>query len=416
MSHPAKAIGGPILTPSTRWLLLLALLAGVIILYRFFTGLGPVTALNDGYPWGLWIAFDVVTGTALACGGYAVAILAYVFNQGRYHPLVRPALLTSLLGYGLAAVAIVVDVGRYWLLYKVVISPGDWNLSSVLLEVALCVMAYLVVLAIELSPAVLETLQEGRGGLGRLARRVLPLLDRVLLLFIALGILLPTMHQSSLGGVLMVATSKLHPLWHTPWLPLLFLLSCIAMGYGAVIFEATASSRALGRPQETGILATLAVPISAILGAYLLLRFGDLAWRGRLGLTVTSGWLSLLFWAEVLLFLTPVLLLGRRKTRADPGALFGVGMMVMAAGVLYRFDGYIVAFNPGHGWHYFPAVPEILATLGLVAAEILLYIAIIKRFPILAAVEQTAAPRQQGRVPAPRVSTTLPSEAAQPQR
>src|SRR4051812_22272085 len=109
------AVGGPLVTPATRLLAGLFGLGAILIAWRMFVGLGAATALSDGYPLGLWIAFDVVTGTALACGGYAVAILVYVRNKGKYHPLVRPALLTSALGYSLAGFSVLLDLGRWWL-------------------------------------------------------------------------------------------------------------------------------------------------------------------------------------------------------------------------------------------------------------------------------------------------------------
>ena len=150
MTTRAVPIGGSLDTAATRALAALLGLGAVLILWRLIAGLGATTALNDGYPLGLWIAFDVVTGTALACGGYAVAILVYILNQGRYHPLVRPALLTSALGYSLAGFSVVIDIGRWWNVWKVPIYFWHWNFNSALLEVALCIMAYVVVLWIEI--------------------------------------------------------------------------------------------------------------------------------------------------------------------------------------------------------------------------------------------------------------------------
>src|SRR5215467_3061618 len=142
-------------------------------------GLGATTALNDGYPLGLWIAFDVVTGTALACGGYAVAILVYVFNRGRYHALVRPALLTSALGYSLAGFGVFLDIGRWWAIWKVPVYFWHWNFNSTLLEVALCIMTYVVVLWIELSPAFLERVRDSPIPPLRMARRLPAIVERV---------------------------------------------------------------------------------------------------------------------------------------------------------------------------------------------------------------------------------------------
>ena len=141
-----EAIRGVVFTRSVRLLSALAVIGGVLIVWRFLVGLGRATALTDGYPWGLWIAFDVVTGTALGCGGYAVALLVFVLNRGRYHPVLRPALVTSAFGYSIAAFSVMIDVGRPWLAWKIPVFFWHWNLRSVLLEVALCIMAYALVL------------------------------------------------------------------------------------------------------------------------------------------------------------------------------------------------------------------------------------------------------------------------------
>ena len=186
-------------------------------------GIGAVSGLSDGYPWGIWIALDVVVGTALGCGGYAIGLLVYVLNKGQYHPLVRPAILTSLLGYGLAILAVTVDLGRYWGLWKLPIFVWRWT-HSPQLEVALCVAAYNLVLLVELSPALFEKLQHSASqGLRSVASKGLRVVERGLPWILALGLLLPTMHQSSLGTMMLLPGPRMHPLWFTPWLPLLFL-------------------------------------------------------------------------------------------------------------------------------------------------------------------------------------------------
>lgn len=396
MSHPnAVPVGGPVMTRNTRPLLWIALIALALVVWRFAVGLGAATGLNDGYPWGIWIAFDVVTGTALACGGYAVALLAYIFNKGRYHPLVRPAILTSALGYSVAAVSIIVDVGRPWLMWKIPVMPQHWNLNSALLEVALCVMAYVAVLWIELSPAVLEKWQaEGRGGRADFARRTLPGLEKALPFIIALGLLLPTMHQSSLGTVILLAGHRLHGLWNTGWNPFLFLVSCIAMGYAVVVMEATLSARAFGLKREDGLLKRLAPLMAGILLLYVVVRLADLAVKGRVGLMTGSGLLSGLFWLEILLFTAPALMLlfGSRRI----GALFRAAFLIVLAGALYRFDAYLAAYSPSPGWSYFPTVPETVITLGLVAFEVLLYVALVKTLPILGGAAIAGAQRRKG--------------------
>lgn len=393
MHERPAPVGGPL---TTRPLVILALLvAGSLLLmtWRFVVGLGAATGLNDGYPWGLWIAYDVVTGTALACGGYAVALMVYVLNRGRYHALVRPAVLTSALGYSLAALAVVLDLGRPWNMWKIPL-PWKWNLNSVLLEVALCIGTYFAVLWIELSPAFLEKLE---GSSTRWVRDVAAAisrpLERALPWILALGMTLPTMHQSSLGALLLVAKTKLHPLWHTGLLPLLYLVSVIGMGFAVVVFEGAITSLVLRRPPETRMLSKLSGAIPWVMGAWVLIRFVDLGLNGRLGLTLSSGALSGYFWTEIGLTLLAVGMLLPAGTRVLPmTTLFRAAVLLLVAGSLYRFDTFLVAFNPGAGWAYFPKIPEMLITVGLITIEILGYAVIVKVFPILTGRPRAAAP------------------------
>ena len=386
-----EPVGGPLWTPAVKLFSIFAAIGGLAIVYRFAVGLGASTALSNGYPWGIWIAFDVVTGTALACGGYALAILIYVVNRGQYHPMIRPAILTSALGYSMAGLSICFDVGRPWLLYRVPLWFRHWNLHSVLFEVAMCVMAYVLVCWIEVSPAFLEKFEAGPPNvLQKVSKAVLPPLRKAMPWIIALGLLLPTMHQSSLGSLMLLTGQKLHPLWSTPLLPLLFLISCIGMGYAAVVFESTLSSRAFRRPRESRMLAGLAKAMIPILLVFFVLRVLDLAFRGRLGLLFTPDRHALLFWLETVLFLAPVLMLRREAQRLDPGNLFRAAMLMIAAGGLYRFDTFLLAFHPGVQYAYFPSVLETLTTVGIVAFEVLAYIVIVKMFPILSGAPRPA--------------------------
>jgi Ni/Fe-hydrogenase subunit HybB-like protein len=386
MNGHALPVGGELWTRPYKALAGVAALGVAFMLWRYLAGLGATTGLNDGHPWGIWIAFDVVTGTALGCGGYAVAILVYILNKGQYHPIVRSAILTSALGYSLAGFAIVVDVGRFWNIYRVPVFFWQWNLNSALLEVALCVMAYVGVLWIEMAPPVLERWGEGPNPrLRGFAEKTLPGLNRAMMWIVALALLLPTMHQSSLGTVMILAGLKLHPLWQTPLLPVLFLLSVVGMGYAVVVFESTLSSWLFDRRFETRMLGSLARVMAYVTFVYVALRFTDLAFRGALRLTVASGWLSFFFWLEMELFLVPSFLAFSARVRSNPGSLFQIAMMLLLAGGLYRFDTYLVAFNPGAGRAYFPAIPELFITIGLLALEVMAYIYFIRRFPVLPA-------------------------------
>lgn len=388
MAH-ATPVGGPLLTRPYKWLLGFLGLWALILIWRFAAGIGAVSGLTDGYPWGIWIAFDVVTGTALACGGYAVAILAYIFNKGKYHPLVRPAILTSALGYSMAALAIIIDVGRPWGIWKIPIGgfpdAGSYNWNSALLEVALCVMAYVFVLWIELSPAFMEKWRTSSNGALRSFSEIgLKFMDKALIFIIALGLLLPTMHQSSLGTVMLLAGHKLHGLWNTGFVPLLFLISCIGMGYAVVVWEAAVSSAVFKRRRETSMLTSLAGAMIVVLALYSAIRILDLVISGKTAMMFSSGWLSVLFWVEMALFLVPIWMLASPARRAQFPVLFRAATLMMLGGGLYRFDSYIVAFNPGPNWNYFPSVPELLITFGVIALELALYIFIVKRYPILA--------------------------------
>jgi len=389
-------VGGPILTRPFKVLMVFGILGIALTIWRFAVGLGPATALSDGYPWGLWIAFDVVTGTALACGGYAMAILVYILNKGRYHALVRPAVLTSALGYSLAGLAIAIDVGRPWLIWRVPLGgfPAvGFNWNSALLEVALCVMAYVVVLWIEMAPVFLDRWQESpRQGLARFARKTLPFFDKALPWILALGLLLPTMHQSSLGTVMLLSGPRLHPLWNTPWVPMLFLVSCIAMGYATVVLESSLAAAFFRRQRETKMLASLSTAIAVVLALYLVLRLGDIIFRGQLGAAFAFDLASFWFWVEIFLFAFPLgMILSARSQLENAGYLFRIALLIALAGAFYRFATYLIAFQPGAHYSYFPAVPEILITLGLVALEVMAYIYFVKRFPILGGARTAAS-------------------------
>ena len=367
-----QPLGGRIFTPTFLFCLLFFIIALFLLAKRFMYGLGAVTNMSDGYPWGLWIAFDVVVGTAFGCGGYAMALLIYVFNKGEYHPLIRPALMTSLFGYSLAGLAVFIDVGRYWQMYNIFL-PWYINPNSVLLEVALCIGAYVVVLWIEFTPAFLQKMG---------ADKAKASLEKIMFIFIALGILLPTMHQSSLGTMMVVAGSKLSPLWWTPWLPLLFLISAIFMGFAIVIFEASATSTRYKIADESRMLSKLSGIFPWMIGIYLLIRFADVAIRGHLGLAFKGDLLGNMFLLENILLLVPMGILFMPANRNNARMLFFSAISIVLAGTLYRFNCYLIGFNPGGGWTYFPAAGEILITVGIVSIEIMAFLWFIKRLPI----------------------------------
>ncbi len=377
-----EPLGGKILTKPFLAFSALAAIALVILLARFVFGLGAVTHINNGYPWGIWIVVDVMIGTAFGCAGYAIALVVYVLNRGEYHPLVRPAMMAGLFGYGLAGMAVIVDLGRYWQMYTLLL-PWYAQTNSVMLEVAWCVMAYVVVLAIEFSPAVLE-----RFGLADARKK----LSKVLFFFIAVGVLLPTMHQSSLGTMIVVLGFKLSPLWQTQLLPLEFLVTAILMGFAIVPFEAILAARGFRRPIETRILGKLSSFTALLLAAYLVVRFADIIVRGQLGAALTVSLETGMFWLENALFVLALVMLARPAYRTNPRMIFIAAVVLLVAGSIYRINAYLIGYHPvGGGWSYFPSVTEILVTVGMFSIEILLYLLFVKQLPVLPRHERVTA-------------------------
>ncbi len=380
-------VGGRLMTRPFMVLLAFAGIGAFVAMYRFVNGIGSVSNLSNGYPWGVWIAIDVVIGTAIGCGGYAVGLLVYILNRGQYHPLVRPAVLTSLLGYGLAVIAVVVDLGRYWSLWKVPIFVWRWS-HSPQLEVALCVAAYSLVLVIELSPALFEKLRaSASSGLRRLAQSGLTFMEKSFVWVLALGLLLPTMHQSSLGTMMLLPGPRMHPLWFTPWLPLLFLVNCIIMGFAVVTLEATFSAVAFRRPRETAMLSSLSHVAAWVALGWSVFRVLVVALTGKLGY-LASGY-GIAFVGEVGLLVVGAAILLSESLRNQAVWQVRAAIVLLVGASLHRVNTYLIAFNPGPNYSYFPAVPELLITFGVIAAEVAIYVTAVKTFPIL-----------QGRVPA----------------
>ncbi|MEF8701424.1 MAG: Ni/Fe-hydrogenase cytochrome b subunit [Candidatus Accumulibacter sp. UW20] len=366
-------VGGSLVNATTLVCGVIISMMIAILLVRFIFGLGSVANINDGYSWGIWVVVDVMVGSALACGGFSVALLVYIFNKGEYHPLVRPALLGSLFGYTLAGLGIFMDLGRWWNFWHIM-WPTYANPNSVMFEVAVCVTAYIVVMWIEFSPVFLE-----KFGL----RDVRKKLNKVLFFFIALGVLLPMMHQSSLGTMLVVMGGQVNPLWQTPAVPLIYLLTAIIIGYGVVLFESCVASASYRRTIEVHLLNPLSKVMLGTLAVYLAVRLGDLLIRGALGEAFKPTFVALSFWVENVCFIAPFFLIGNVMARRNPARLFLAGLSIMAGGILLRLNGFLIGYDTGPGWTYFPSLAEVLVTSGMFAVEVLSYIVITRRFPVL---------------------------------
>jgi Ni/Fe-hydrogenase subunit HybB-like protein len=344
--------------------------AGVAIV-RFALGLGVATALSNTTPWGLWIGFDVMGGVALAAGGFVVAAIVHIFHREKYHSVSRPAILTAFLGYAAVAVGLLFDLGLPWHIWHPVIF---WNVHSALFEVAWCVMLYLAVLALEVSPVFFE--RTAYQGIYRFLRRLtLPIM--------ILGIMLSTLHQSSLGSLMLIMPSRLHPLWYTPMLPELFFVSAICLGLTMVMFESSITSWLYRRKPETEMLAGLARMAAVGLSAYFIFRVADLAAQGKTPLFLQGTWERNLFIVEMLMSsLLPILLFSIRKVRYSATGIWIASSLSVLGFVLNRVNASGLGQVWATGDFYFPSWMEFAISLGLVSAFALVFFFIQEHFPV----------------------------------
>ena len=401
--HEAKPLAGntsvPFFTPGVIVLAILAAGGLATLAARLIWGLEFVTNFNDQYPWGIWIGVDVASGVALAAGGFTMAFIAHVMNNERYHVLVRPALLTAAIGYTFVGLGVAIDLGRYYNIWHVMM-PSMWQGNSALFEVGMCVMIYLSVLYIEFLPIVCERFI-GRvnlpGALGKLngfLDGLLRILDRtlarVMSFFIIAGVVLSCAHQSSLGTLMAIAPSKLYPLWHTPVLPLLFLLSAFAVGLSMAIFESILASRSFKRPIEMHVLSPLARMIPLLLVIYFAAKVIDLVNRDAYPLMFQANFRAIMFWIEICVgVIIPTFLFLSHRLRRHPGWLFTSAAMVVFGVMLNRFNVFVTGYTPPYATEqYFPAWTEVLLTVGMISLIVLLYRTWVFVFPVLPAEEE----------------------------
>jgi Ni/Fe-hydrogenase subunit HybB-like protein len=315
------------LKPLVVVLLSLTGIAFVVAMIRYANGIGAISDLSNSYPWGFWISFDLFTGVAISSGAFLMAAAVYIFELKEFRPLLRPSVLTAFLGYLMVAIALLVDLGHPERIWYMMI---HWNHTSVLLEIGICVMSYLTVLAIEFAPVVFEGLKW---------QRFAHFIHRFIMPFVILGVVLSTLHQSSLGSLLLIQPTKLNPLWWTPILPILFFISAISIGLSMVILESSLSSRYFKRGLETHLLDKLARTIPVVLAIYVLVKFGDLARAGNLKYLFTSGTMSTLFWTEIIIgaFIPMIMFSFKRVRQSENGLLIGA-VISLAGMILNRFN------------------------------------------------------------------------------
>jgi Ni/Fe-hydrogenase subunit HybB-like protein len=389
-------------TPGVIVLMLLAANGLIFLAGRFLFGIGSVTHLNNQYPWGLWIGVDVAGGVALAAGGFTTAALSHVMQRERYDAVVRPALLTALLGYTFVAIGVFVDIGRYYYIWHPLVM---WNGHSALFEVGTCVTIYLNVLYIEFLPVVAERfigrvnlpgfLSRGNGLVDRLLRALDRGLSKTMFVFIIAGVVLSTLHQSSLGTLMVLAGPKMHPLWQTPILPLLFLLSAIAVGFPMVIVESMLAARSFGLKPEMHILSELGRMTAPLLGVYLAFKMGDMFVRETFVHLAVFNAASAMFMIEIVFgVVVPLRMFLSREVLKSPPLLFTASALVVLGVLLNRVDNFIVAYTPPYSFAaYFPSVGEISVTAGFISILVLLYRAMVMVFPVISLPDRSLSPR-----------------------
>ncbi len=401
MHETAAPVEEKFLTPGVMVMLGLMAIGGGFLVARFLFGIGKVANLNNQVPWGIWIGIDVASGVALAAGGFTTGAIAYVFNRRQFHAVIRPALLTAMLGYTFVVLGLLVDIGRYWNITSPIFNH---NGNSVLFEVAMCVMIYLHVLYIEFLPIVVERFK-GRvnlpgilSGLNGVVEKILDIADKVLgkvmFLFIIAGIVLSCLHQSSLGTLMLIAPYKVHPLWYTPVLPLLFLLSAFAAGYPMVTFESIIVAKSFDREPEMEVLTPLARYMPVLMGLYLAVKIGDMLVRGTYVYLLDGTYQTNAFLVEVIIgVILPFTLLLFRRVRRSPGWLFFAATIFVLGILMNRIDVFVVSYTPPYAKQpYFPALGEMFITVGLIAALMFLYRVFVFIFPVLGARPKKMSP------------------------
>jgi Ni/Fe-hydrogenase subunit HybB-like protein len=357
-------------------------LAAYATFVRFTHGLGASTHLSDRFPWGIWIGFDVLCGVMLAAGGFTLTAAVHILNIKRLRPIVRPTILTAFLGYLLVCVALMYDLGKPYNIWHPLIMR---NPHSVMFEVAYCVMLYTAVLALEFSPIVLERFN---------LQKPLEVVRAVLIPLVIFGVILSTLHQSSLGSLYLIMPEKLHPLWYTPLLPVFFFLSAIAVGLAMTIFESSMSAKHFGEHLELPIIQELGRVLLVVLAIYGILRFEDLLHRDALKLIFRPGYETYLFWIETALTLIlPLILLLQKKVRATAGGLYVTAVLVLLGFITNRLNVSITGLESSAGLRYIPKWTEFAVTAFIIAVGFALFGLAVKYLPIFPV--QTVYARQE---------------------
>lgn len=370
----------------TFWRVLFAvlmILGAYATIVRFTQGLGASTNLSDEFPWGMWIGFDVLCGVMLAAGGFTLMATVHIFNIKDYKPVARPALLTAFLGYILVVGALMYDLGKPWNVWHPIVM---WQPRSVMFEVGWCVMLYTTVLSLEFLPIIFEKLRYEK------PLRILRMISAPLFI---LGVILSTLHQSSLGSLYLIVPNKLHPLWYTGLLPVLFYLSAIAVGLAMTIFESTMSSRHFNHALNPRVIQGLGRILTVVLLLYAVVRLQNMISTGAIAHAFVNSSEASMFWVEITLaVLMPIVLLLIPKVRENPIALYVISIMVVLGFVLNRLNVAITGMEGAAGVQYIPRWTEVAITAAIVAFGVFVFTMAVKYLPIFHSVHPPSKERE----------------------
>jgi Ni/Fe-hydrogenase subunit HybB-like protein len=339
---------------------------------RFLYGLGATTNLTDATPWGLWIGFDVMAGVALAGGGFVITAIVYIMRREEFHPIVKPAVLTAFLGYLAVIASLLVDLGLPWNIWHMMVF---WNPHSPLFEVGWCVMLYTTVLLLEFSPVPLEKVSRYAKIRNFLLKFRFPL--------VMLGIMLSTLHQSSLGSLFLIMPFKLYPLWYSNILPIQFFISAVALGLMMVALESLVSSYLYRRPAEYHLIAKLGKTVVWVLLIYFIIKMTDIVISDKQELLFNGSWESILFITEILIaIIIPMIIFSTRRFRNNPAGQWIGSILVVSGMVFNRINVGGLTMLRATGDSYFPSWMELSVSAGVISAAILIFLFAIEKFHV----------------------------------
>jgi Ni/Fe-hydrogenase subunit HybB-like protein len=363
----------PILRPTVGTILALTLVSAavVLIVVRFVYGLGAIANINDGYPWGWWVGFGVMSFISLGACGFTMALLADVLGLHKYHPFVRPTMVLGLLFYLSYVIILGIEIGRPWKAWIIFFS---WGHTSALFEIAWCATIYTICLILEFGKLATERVE-------------LPRLRRILVALylpaVVVGVTFSHFHQSSLGTMMTIVPLKVDDRWWSELLPVTFLLTAYSTGFSVAIIEHVLATRYLRLKPRIDLLASIANLQLIVVGIFLVVRVGDLIYQGTVASMLIFDWVTFSIWVELLVgFVLPFGLLSVPSIRNTLWGPFAGSCLLVFGNLMMRNDVTVVGMEV-ETWHtYFPAAGEILTTVGVLAGTIWVYSVLLRVLPI----------------------------------